>query len=100
MTSRILAGIIAGAMVAAAAGPTIYGSAYNGGGSGASTLYTISPTTGAATSVGPIGFTFVGAIAFDSTGTLYGIGTSAAGTWVVALELDLRTLEDTLWTQA
>src|SRR3954470_18994724 len=49
---------------------TIYGSAYIGG--GASTLYTIDPTTGLATAVGTgIGYDRVGAMDFDpGTGIL------------------------------
>jgi hypothetical protein len=52
---------------------TIYGSAFSGS-SGASTLYTIDATTGAATVVGPIGVARVGALAFGPNGKLYGVG--------------------------
>lgn len=73
--------LIVGAVVAiglaaagvGAPGPTIYGSAYNGQAAPA-TLYSISPTTGTATAIGPIGYNQVGALAFDSAGTLYGLG--------------------------
>jgi hypothetical protein len=60
---------------------TIYGSAYIGG--GASTLYTIDPTTGLATAVGTgIGYDRVGAMDFDpGTGILYGIGSNTPNTF-------------------
>ncbi|MFZ3321820.1 MAG: hypothetical protein WA190_05560 [Usitatibacter sp.] len=51
---------------------TIYGSAYVGGG-GASTLYSINPSTGAATVIGPIGFPQVGAMDLSPSGVLFGM---------------------------
>ena len=66
---------------AASTQPTIYGSAYQGPG-GLSTFYSISPASGAATRIGLIGFTQVGAMAFDAQGTLYGIGKTGA-TWML-----------------
>ena len=59
----------------AASAQTIYGSAYSGSG-GLATLYLISPTTGAATLIVPIGPSFpqVGALAFGPDGKLYGVG--------------------------
>ncbi len=52
----------------------LYGSAFIGPG-GAASLYTIDPATGAATLVGPIGFTRVSALDFNpSNGVLYGVG--------------------------
>ena len=58
-------------------GSQLYGTNSPGGvsqgGGGASTLYTLDPTTGAATAIGPTGFNGVGAIAFASNGTLFGI---------------------------
>ena len=57
----------------AALAQTIYGSAYPAPG-GVATLYTISPTTGAATPIGSIGFPQVGSLAFAANGTLYGVG--------------------------
>ena len=63
--------------------PTIYGSAYLGTG-GPASLYTIDPTTGAATLVGAIGFNSVGGIDFDPlNGLLYGTGRTASGTNVL-----------------
>jgi hypothetical protein len=59
---------------------TIYGSAEIGG--GPSSLYTIDPSTGAATLVGAIGYDRVGALDFDpSTGILYGIGSNTPNTF-------------------
>jgi hypothetical protein len=56
-----------------AADPVLYGAAYNGPGSPAS-LYNVNPLTGAPTLIGAIGFNQVGAIDFDSSGNLYGVG--------------------------
>ena len=54
-------------------------------------MYTIDPTTGAATLVGAIGFNRVGAIAFDpTTGILYGEGTDPSSTHVL-LSIDRST---------
>jgi hypothetical protein len=61
-----------------AAGPVIYSSAYNGP-SGAATFYSVNPNTGASTSIGAIGFNQVGAISFETSGTLYGVGNRASG---------------------
>jgi hypothetical protein len=72
--------------------PVIYGAAFVGV-NGPSTLYTISPTTGAATPVGSgIGFGEVSALAFAPNGTtLYGVGrTIPAGTYVL-LTIDTNT---------
>src|SRR4051812_46961615 len=53
----------------------IYGSAFTQLNDEASDLYTLNPTNGSATLIGPIGFERVSGIAFDrSTGTLYGVG--------------------------
>ncbi len=58
---------------------TIVGAAYTPS-TGPATLYSISPVTGAATSIGPIGASFVSGIAFAPDGiTLYGVGQTAAG---------------------
>src|SRR5689334_22330584 len=59
-------------------GQTIYGSAYTGF-QGQASLYTINPTNGTATLVGPIGFPRVGAIAFSPSGTLYGVADPVDG---------------------
>lgn len=73
------------------AAPTIYGSAWvhpSGGGSSATapaTLYSISPTTGAATPIGLIGFNNVGALAFDGNGVLYGISSSGASDVLITI---------------
>ena len=66
--------------VAAPPLPTIYGSAFTG--TGASFLYSISPSTGAATTIGNIGFSQVGALAFDRRGLLWGIGNNGSS-WVL-----------------
>src|SRR5689334_1820582 len=71
-----LAGIFFGSGVGLAAG-TIYGSAYER--TSLASLYTLSPTTGAATLVGSIGFSNVGAMAFGPGGVLYGIGLNGGG---------------------
>jgi PEP-CTERM motif len=61
----------------------IYGSAYVGA-TGAASLYTINPTTGAGTLVGAIGFARVGALDFDpSNGLLYGVGADQSGNAVL-----------------
>ncbi len=58
----------------ASANPTLYGAAFQGD-SNPATLYSINPTTGAATMIGSIGFARVSAIGFDrQSGILYGIG--------------------------
>jgi hypothetical protein len=71
----------------AGAAPLIYGTAYSGP-HGAATLYSISPATGAATAVGPIGFNQVGVLAFAPNGTLYGVGQNGAEKWVL-VKIDL-----------
>src|SRR5262245_22524449 len=66
-----------------ASAQTIYGSAFSGnfggGVPGPSFLYAISPTTGAATLIGPIGFPGVGSLAIAPNGVLYGIADLASG---------------------
>jgi hypothetical protein len=69
---------------------TIYGSAFSGS-SGASTLYTIDATTGAATAVGPIGVARVGALAFAPSGTLYGVGFDTTADDSVLITIDPAT---------
>src|SRR5260370_26335608 len=57
---------------------TIVGAAYTPS-TGPATLYSISPVTGAATSIGPIGASFVSGIAFAPDGIpLYGVVQPAA----------------------
>jgi len=61
----------------AAGGQTLYGCAHTGAGTGSpgpSTLYTINPSTGAATAVGLMGITGCSGLAFDSSGTLFAVG--------------------------
>jgi len=57
---------------------TLYGAAFSSDffdpNNNASTLYNINPLTGAATTIGSIGYRLVGGLAFDSSGTLYGVG--------------------------
>jgi len=68
---------------ALASAQTIYGSAYSetlgGGVPGPSFLYSISPTTGAATLIGPIGFPGAGSLGLAPNGTLYGVANVASG---------------------
>jgi uncharacterized repeat protein (TIGR01451 family) len=57
----------------AASNPLVLGSASSGPAAPA-TLYSLSPATGAATTIGPIGFNQVGALALSPAGILYGEG--------------------------
>jgi hypothetical protein len=83
--------VIGGVLLAtASATPIIYGSAYAGP-TGGSTLYTISPTTGVATPIGPIGFERVGAIDFGPNGVLYGLGSRTTDPKVVLLTINTTT---------
>ena len=67
----------------------LYGSAYSGP-TGPATLYSISPTTGVATPIGPIGFARVGSLDFSPVdGKLYGVGFN--GTSVVLITIDPTT---------
>jgi len=67
----------------------LYGSAYSGS-TGQATLYGISPTTGVATPIGPIGFARVGSLDFSPVaGRLYGVGFN--GTSVVLITIDPGT---------
>jgi DNA-binding beta-propeller fold protein YncE len=91
---RCLLGLLALALTFACPGPAtaapLYGSAYLGPGSPAS-LYTLDPTTGAATLVGPIGFSRVSALDFNPTnGVLYGVGADSTGT-AVLLTINTKT---------
>jgi sugar lactone lactonase YvrE len=84
---RKLAGcplLVALLTTAAAAQPTIYGSAYNGP-QGPAGLYTLSPVTGAATFIGLIGFNRVGTLAFSPDGTLYGTGTDGTHWYLLTI---------------
>lgn len=72
---------------AAVAQPTIYGSAYSGR-QGPASLYKISPSTGAATLIGAIGFNEVGALAFSADGTLYGTGTDGRKWYLLTINTD------------
>ena len=58
---------------------------------GAATLYNIDPNTGAATSIGAIGFNQVGAIDFDTSGTLYGVGNRISDNAQVLLTINPTT---------
>lgn len=73
-----------------AADPVIYGSAYTGPNAPA-TLYSIDPNTGAPTLIGAIGFNQVGAISFDSSGTLYGVGRRTVGGAQVLITINPTT---------
>src|SRR5664280_2916826 len=87
-----LMAICAGALVnqVRAADPVIYSSAYTGPG-GAATFYSVNPITGAATSIGAIGFNQVGAISFDTSGTLYGVGNRVSDGAQVLLKINTAT---------
>jgi hypothetical protein len=78
------AAVVAVLYCAGVSGQTIFGAAYDPRGSGSASLYTISPTTGAATLVGPMSASFVSAMAFapDRT-TLYAIGQTNSAGWVL-----------------
>jgi hypothetical protein len=82
--------IFAGAMPLQA-DPILYGSAYLGT-TGPSTLYSIDPTNGAATAIGPIGFNRVGGIDFNlQTGILYGVGHRTSDNAFVLVTIDPTT---------
>jgi hypothetical protein len=73
----------------AASGQTLYGCAHTGAGTGnpgPSTLYTINPSTGAATAIGLMGFTGCSGLAFASNGVLFAVGN------------DTSTLKESLFT--
>ncbi len=60
------------------------------GGGGSSVFYSIGPTTGAATPIGPVGFSSVSGIAFHpTTGVLYAVGFD--GSTHVLLTIDKAT---------
>src|SRR5437660_12817234 len=84
MTKRLFALTIAALLCsgAALAATTIFGTAYTNT-NGAASLYSISPTTGAATLVGATGFRQISALAFAPNGTLYGIGRNGTGALVL-----------------
>jgi hypothetical protein len=94
---RIAAAALALALSAApvAAGPTIFGSAFVSQ-TGPATLYGISAATGAATPIGAIGFTAVGALDFASNGVLYGIGINQRTGQNALLTIDTATGAGTL----
>jgi hypothetical protein len=64
----------------ASAAPLLYGVT---AGVGPSTLYNISPTTGAATAIGQTGFILVGSLSFAPSGALYGVGVDAGNSEVL-----------------
>src|SRR6266404_3710275 len=78
MTAKLLAlTALAVPLLAFPPPPTIYGAAYIG--LGPARLYSISPTTGAFTLIGSIGFGTVSALATAPDGfTLYGVGFDGA----------------------
>jgi hypothetical protein len=79
-----------GAIRHAQAAPVLFGSTVQGP-SSTSSLYRVDSSTGAATLIGSIGFGRVGAIDFDSSGTLYGVGVPLGQTNLVLLKIDLTT---------
>jgi len=82
--------LLLGAISRSQAAPVLFGSTVQGPTS-TSSLYRVDCSTGAATLIGSIGFSRVGAIDFDSSGTLYGVGTPLGQTNVVLLTIDLTT---------
>ena len=78
---------------ASAQATTLYGSAFAGA-AGPATLYSIDPTTGVATAIGPIGFNRVGALATAPWGQLFGIGHD--GTHSILIRIDPRSGAGTL----
>lgn len=63
----------------------LYGSAFSGP-TGPAILYHISPTTGAATAIGPIGFARVGSLDFSPVdGKLYGIGSNGGSAALITI---------------
>src|SRR2546425_3727031 len=73
--------------VPASAAPILYGST---SGVGPSTLYNISPATGAATAIGPTGFKLIGSLGVAPGGVLYGVGVDA-GESEVLLRINTAT---------
>lgn len=69
---------VGGLLTRAHAGLTLYGSAFSSDffdpNQNFSKLYDINPLNGAATLIGNIGYRLVGGMAFDESGTLYGVG--------------------------
>jgi hypothetical protein len=64
----------------------IYGAAFTGPGTPA-TLYSINPTSGAATAIGLIGFTQVSGMDFSPTGQLFGVGVTGGVTTLIRIDL-------------
>lgn len=58
---------------------TLFGTAFQGP-DGPSLLYRLDSTTGAPTLIGPVGFELVGGIAFNASGSLFGVGERSDGT--------------------
>jgi hypothetical protein len=86
-TARVIAWCALGLSLTAysARSQTIYGSAFISNG-GASSLYSISPTDGAATLIGAIGFNKVSGIAFVGP-ILYGVGYTGAVQSLITINL-------------
>ena len=92
-SARIWLSVLAIAVLATglAEAGTLYGSAYSGP-DGLADLYTIDPSTGADTLVGPIKFQRVSAMDFGPDGRLYGVGERDDGTnTVVLIVIDTAT---------
>jgi len=68
----------------------LYGAVFSGP-SGATKLYSIDITTGAATEIGPIGFNAISAMAFDVSGTLYAVGRRPSDGTSVLLTINTTT---------
>lgn len=84
LAALVLAVLSIVSSAAAQAQTRIFGSAYTGG-AGAATLYSINPSTGAATAIGPIGFNRVGALDFSPGGVLYGVGFNGADSVLITI---------------
>lgn len=87
MLARILMLLmLALGLSAPASAQQIFGSVYTGA-AGPASLYQVSPASGAATLIGPIGFNRVGSIAFSPiTRTLYGVGSNGADSVLIRID--------------
>jgi hypothetical protein len=89
----VMAGLTLSAPPAAA--QALFGA--TGGDSQASNFYSIDPTTGTATLIGPVGFDSVSGVAFHpTTGVLYAVGIIAGGGLHLLLTIDTATGAGTL----
>ena len=74
---------------ASAATSTLFGATAGGDGNTPSNFYSIDPSTGVATLIGPVGFRAVSAMDFNpSTGALYATGRRTVGSTLVLMTID------------